>query len=408
MNVGRDFSLATKDRDWPRLAVVVWALLLTAIAVRVLLWPRTHTLYPIFAAAGLDWLRGDDLYFVEHTRRHGLDHFRYSPLAAALLAPFGMLPERLGGVLWRLLNAGAFLAALAWWLRHAAPRVLSRNQRAAVFLFALPLAVSSLNNGQSNLLLIGLLLAGITGVATERWHLAAGCVALACLLKLYPLALGLLLALLYPRRFAGPLAAALALGLALPFALQRPEYVVDQYATWVWLLWGDDRHAWPAAVGYQDFGMLCRTWHVPLGPLGYLAVQLGAAALLARACLAGQRTGWPRRRLLAVVLMFATCWMTLLGPATEASTYALLAPALAWAVVEAFAEPRRLVARALPCLSLALFLLAGVTGWLPWRAELRAWGVYPLAALVLVGGLIALQRGERPLVLFYAGYTRGT
>src|SRR5262249_32643145 len=158
----------------------------------------------------------------------------------------------------------------------------------------------------------------------------------ACLVKLYPLAVGLLLVLLHPRAFGVRFAAALALGVVLPFALQRPEYVADQYATWFRLLWADDRRSWPISLGYQDLWMLVRVWRVPLGPQGYLALQFGGAALVAALCLAGRWAGWPERRLLGVVLTFGSCWMTLLGPATESSTYALLAPAWAWAVLEAW------------------------------------------------------------------------
>jgi hypothetical protein len=49
--------------------------------------------------------------------------------------------------------------------------------------------------------------------------------------------------------------------------------------------------------------------------------------------------GVPKQNLLTAMLGLAVCWMTLLGPATENSTYILLAPVAAWIV---------LVARRLP------------------------------------------------------------
>src|SRR5262249_42144956 len=158
-------------------------------------------------------------------------------------------------------------------------------------------------------------------------------------------------------------AAALAVGVALPFALQRPEYVADQYATWFRLLWADDRRFWPIIHGYQDLWMLVRVWRVPLGPPGYLAGQVGAALGIALLCLAGRLAGRPERRLLAAVLTFGTCWMTLLGPATEPHTYALLAPALAWTLVEVWHAGRPVVVRGLAAASCGLFLAAGVSGW---------------------------------------------
>jgi Glycosyltransferase family 87 len=359
----------------------------------VLIWPRSHTNFPIFAAAAQNWINGQDLYFVDAYKFHGLDHFRYSPLVATLLVPFGALPEQLGGLLWRGVNAAVCFGALTWWLHVAAPVTLSRTQRGLMLLLVVPLTIASLNNGQSNPLVIGLILAGLAAVTVERWNLAAGCVALASLFKVYPLAIGLLLVVLHPRRFAWRLAVALALGLALPFVLQRPEYVAEQYNTWFYLLWGDDRRTWAVEHGYQDMWMLFRICNVPISTSAYLVVQLAVAALIALSCLAGRIAGWPGRQLLAHVLVLGTCWMTLLGPATEASTYALLAPAVAWAVVESRHIDRPLAFRALPLLSLGLFIAAGVAGWLPWRAEIRAWGLHPLAALVLIVGQIGVLVG---------------
>src|SRR5207237_4342299 len=115
--------------------------------------------------------------------------------------------------------------ALAWWLRAAAPRTLSAPGGAILFLLILPLSLGSLHNGQPNTLIIGLLLAALAGCAGERWNLAAACLALATALKIYPLALGLLLAVLYPRRLAPRLLLALVLAGLLPFLLQQPDYV---------------------------------------------------------------------------------------------------------------------------------------------------------------------------------------
>ena len=47
-----------------------------------------------------------------------------------------------------------------------------------------------------------------------------------------------------------------------------------------------------------------------------------------------------QRELLTAVVALAACWMMLLGPATESCTYILLAPTLAWAVLESWLVPR--------------------------------------------------------------------
>src|SRR5262245_30093479 len=182
---------------WVRGATLVWGAVVVAVCARAAWQPRQRNLCPTWAAAGADWRAGADVYRAWWPPP--LDQFRYSPAVAALLAPYALLPERVGNVAWRLLNAGALLGAFAWWLGCAAPAAPPR-QRGILFLLLVPLALGSLNNGQPNLLLAGLLLAAVAAAAHGRWALCAACVALATAFKVYPLALGLLLAAAYPRR----------------------------------------------------------------------------------------------------------------------------------------------------------------------------------------------------------------
>src|SRR5207237_9491226 len=131
--------------------------------------------------------------------------YRYSPLVAVCFAPFSLLPDATGAVLWRLLNVGVFIVALAWWSESVLPGPLTRRQRVVLFLLVLPLAVGNLNNGQSNLLVLGLILMAVAALAnaggpvTDSWRfaLAAVCLALASLFKIYPIAIGLLLVVIY-------------------------------------------------------------------------------------------------------------------------------------------------------------------------------------------------------------------
>src|ERR1043166_8762574 len=89
---------------WERRAAVGWALILLAISVRVCVMPqRGNGVYLILANAARNWWGGANLYFVDQPAGD-LDHFRYSPPVAAALVPFGMLPNQLAGILWRLLN----------------------------------------------------------------------------------------------------------------------------------------------------------------------------------------------------------------------------------------------------------------------------------------------------------------
>jgi hypothetical protein len=377
---------------WTRAAVAVWLALLAVIGARSALQPRSHSLYPTYATAGGDWVAGTTLYRTQWEPH--LDQYRYSPLVAVTLVPFHYLPERLGGVLWRLLNAGVLLGAFAWWLRDAAPKsgvALTARQQAVLFLLIAPLALGSLNNGQPNLLVTGLLLAAVAGAARERWAAAAACVALAGALKIYPLALGLLLAAVFPRRFAPRFLLSLAVAAALPFLFQRPDYVADQYRQWYERLRDGDegRKYWPLHMAYRDLWLLARVAHVPLTSRAYLLVQLLAAAGCALACLAGRWRGWPRRQVLGAVLTLGTGWMTLCGPATESCTYVLLAPALAWGVLSAGWERRPAAVRALGWLAFGLFQVPVLAGLFPGASRVHGWGPHPLAALLFLASYLA-------------------
>ncbi len=368
-----------------KLAGLLWTVALLAVLGRSLATPGKQSVYPIFARAGQNWRAGTDLYLLTDLDKVSCNAFRYSPLAAAALVPLSLLPDRLAEVVWRLLNAGVLLAAVAWWSQAGLPWRLTRWQTAVLYLLLLPLTVGNINNGQSNPLVLALLLLTVTAAARQRWNIAAVFTALACLLKIYPIALGLLLAVVYLRRFAGRLVLFLALGLALPFLLQTPEYVAAQYADWLSCLQLDDRHDWNAVQGYRDLSLLFRVWLTPLAPAVYQAIQLAAAAGAALLVVIARRSGWPRRRLLTGLLALAGIWMTLFGSATESATYLLLAPSLVWAVIEANMVDQPLSLRVVLLTSYSLFVIAQLAGWFPGGAGLiQALGPQPFAALLLL------------------------
>ncbi len=379
---------------WLRAAASVWLVLTLAVCARSAVQGERQSVYPTWQTAGRDWLAGRDLY----EEGAGADPFRfgfrYSPLAAALLTPCGLMPLRAGNVVFRLVNAAAFLAAVAWWLRRGAPGTTTPAVRGLVYLLLAPLALGSLNNGQVNLIVIALLLACSTGAAAERWNLAAFFGAMAILLKLYPAAFVLLVAIAHPRRFLPRLLVALAVLLALPLALQSPEYVVRQYGLWWARISHNDayRRFWPLQEGYRDVWLLIRVWQLPVGLPAYTALQLGAAGAAAALAVWFRLRLGAGKRLLSVLLLFSCAWMLGLGPAPESCTYVLIGPSLAWWLVQSRREGDHLAHYA-AAFGYGLLLLCVVAGTHSRGIALyQVAGLQPLAVLLFTAGVLASPR----------------
>jgi hypothetical protein len=370
--------------SWVQVAVTVWAVLLAVVAIRTVAQPNSHDCWkPFYEPAGRNWLHGVDLY------QDTFATCRYSPLVNALFAPLSVARGTFGGLLWRAINAATFLGGLFWWLRVFAPPTWTRTHWAWTFLLVTPLAASTINAGQANPLLTGLLLAGTAAAGRERWNLAAGFVAGACLLKIYPIALALLLIVSFPRRFLPRFLAALAAGLALPFLLQNPLWVARQYGNWWVSLCIDDRTMWPFEKCYRDLWMLIRFYKLPITHTGYVVIQLAIAAALAALCLAARwRARLSRAGTANAALGLAVCWMTVCGPTTEGGGYILVAPTLAWAFLESWRGRWPLWVRGLLLASGASFTAGTAVSATANAGALMAYGMHPIGGLLLLAALL--------------------
>ena len=375
-----DAPLSQPARRMAWIVAGLWAVVVLAVCVRVGLRPEKQSVYTVdYATAGRQWRHGLEVY-------RAARHFVYSPLTAAAMVPFGVLPDRLGNVVWRLFCVGAYLGIAAAWLRRerAGPTAM-----AAAFLLMLPLCAGNVNNGQINMLVFVLAAAGVLAVRGERWNLAALLLAAAGFVKIYPLAVGLLLALLFPRQLLWRLALAVVGLFALSLVLQRPSYAWGEYRSWFTVLGGDNRLETDIYATWRDFGFLLRASGVPLPDRAYRVMEAVAGGALAVFLWVGQRRGgWERERLLAGVLYLGCAWMLLFGPATEAATYVLLALPVCAALVAAWrvggARRWGLVA------AYALLVITDMTeSWFHGRTHhLYTRAQQPVAALIFVGVVV--------------------
>jgi len=135
--------------------------------------------------------------------------------------------------------------------------------------------------------------------------------------------------------------------------------VLAQYHSWVVTRLADNRLAYSEIEAPLDLWLVL----VRIGGLGipawaYKCFQVISGGGIALYCLVGARKGWPRQRVLAGLFSLSSIWMTLCGPATEKYTYAILAPAVVFALVQAFGEPRQTWLRAMISTSFALLFLS--------------------------------------------------
>jgi hypothetical protein len=314
------------------------------------------------------------------------DFYRYSPLFAIGISPLALLSDAWANALWRIFSCSIYAAGLWVWAHRVLPLHWTRERVAALFLLVLPISLHSMYNGQANVFMLGVLLLGLAAAATERWNQAAGWLALATLIKGYPLALALLLAALHPRRFAFRFTAALSLGLLLPFATQSPTVVADQYMSWF-------EHLRASTTIMRErlrsLDHLLAIYHHPLGPQVFLLVQcLAGLAVLGLCLLHARRTMDLRHQLTMTFLLFAA-WVVLFGPATETCTYVIIAPAIAWTLVEELSRSSSYLTRWLLFASLLLMgpLITDFAGPVV-RRFANEHGSQPIGALLYLAYLL--------------------
>ena len=321
------------SKIWKFAALAAWLIVLVVLAVRCGLHHHRTICFINFRLAGEHWLKGEYLYGDPHG-------FVYSPLAALLFVPFASVPPGLGIVLWQTCNVLLLLAGV-FAIARALFSTAVQKYVGACCLVLIPLMLGNLDIGHSNPLLIGCIMLGIAAAGRGQWNWAALWIALATHLKIYPLAIGLLLCVVAPRRFTPRLAIALLALALLPFAFQHWSYVEHQYRAWLATRVADNRFAYPLEDAPLDLWFILHwTAELPVSRALYTFLQLGTAVGIAAVCAWGRWNDWTRERLLQGVFCLGCAWMMLFGPSTESYTYALIAPVTLLLAVQAYKDRR--------------------------------------------------------------------
>jgi Glycosyltransferase family 87 len=330
--LARDLSFSSRDTlnrhaQWAdRAAWIAWTALFATISILILAG-SDHSVVSTYRDATLQWFAGRDIYT---DTGHG---FLYLPVAAILFAPFAWLPPAACEIAWRLVAIGGFAIGVRR-LGKITEGGRSDSTFAILTLASLPPAMACARNGQSTLIMAGLMMSACVDLAEGRRGRAVLCATLAVALK--PLAVVLLLlAPFFDRRLAWRAALGFVAVLCLPFVTQRPAYVLDQYMKCAQMFRAS-----------SHCGMI-ELWAQPFSVLGLLginvpesaqtAIRLLAAGGAIGLCLAA-RSRTTSTRAAEYLLAISVLYILLFNPRTENNTYAMLGPVIGVSLVAALAS----------------------------------------------------------------------
>lgn len=265
----------------------------------------------------------------------GVHGFLYLPQAALVFSPFAILPPVVGEVLWRIVG----IAVYAFGVWRLLELLLPVKRRALGFflatLLAIPAALGSAQNGQTNLIMGGLFALAAWSAAQRRWWWMSLWLMLALACKPIALVLLLLLGAVFPRSIPALLVGLIVLALA-PFVHPDPAYVWAQYpAAFAKMsdaarpddLFQDLRGLIASILAIGDRTLAQATAIVPDTAL--MLVRALAAPLTLVVCLAFVRRGLGHPLVAVFTLAMGTAYLMLFNPRTEGVTYALIGPVAA-------------------------------------------------------------------------------
>jgi hypothetical protein len=376
---------------WLRIALNAWLVLAVAASVKTIIEPRQHTVYTAFSQAGRDWWSGHSLYV-------GRSYF-YSPTFAAFMAPFAIWPDWLGGVLWNFASVGLLVWSLRGFFRdvlvRSASRAFPRETEGAFHLLVLVGTIRSIWSGQSNAILIALVLFATAAIVRRRWWKGALLLAAPVYVKIWPIVAAGLFSVQWPRRLAMRVAICIVAFGAAPLLTKSASAVVNSYVEWRECL--VTRQATLLRYpGYRDAWTIWEQFSSPVDPRAYAVLQAAGGLTVLAWCVWQCRRGWKSSELAIYTIAAWSVWQLLLGPGTERLTYNIIAPPLAWAVLEAYRSGRGRVWITATFVTTFLLGVGGVErfliGFVPAATALE-----PIGVLMFAGWLVWHAAANTPV-----------
>jgi hypothetical protein len=167
-----------------------------------------------------------NLYSVYPSEYHAIDSNHFGPLFGILIAPFALLPNAVGMLLFNLLNA--FLFA---WAIYLLP--LTAKRRLAIMLVCLIEFANSVHSIQVNPIIAVLIILSFLMVEKGKTVWASFFIVLGTLIKLYPIS-GLAFFMFSKNKLKFIVSALLwtIILFCLPMLISSPQIILQSYADW--------------------------------------------------------------------------------------------------------------------------------------------------------------------------------
>jgi len=262
--------------------------------------------YQIFKQSYYNLLSNKDLYLAYPEQYYDL--YKYSPTFAVGMAPFALLSDVFGLILWNLTNSLSLLCAI-----QALP--IKPRQKAIVSWIVLIELITSLQNAQTNALLAAGLLGAFVLLERSKMGLAGIGIVAGGFIKLFS-GVGILLGLLYPKKLifgTGLLVWGILLAV-FPLAFISIDVYWAQLLSWKNLLINDES----TSIGISLMGVLHGWWGCKLSNT---SVQLFGLAILLPIFLAGGKKLNLVGRLQALALLLL--WLVIFNHKAESPTFVI-------------------------------------------------------------------------------------
>ena len=204
-----------------RVLLGIWTLL---SLVGMLKLHRSHNNFLIFKGVYWHTVNGTSLYAAYPSEYSDVNH--YGPLFSLIIAPFALLPEWAGMLLWLLFLSGWLFAAIYW-------SGLRKSQQVYIYWFCGFTLLTALFMQQFNIAIAAIILSSFFLIEKEHEGWAAFFIVLGTLVKLYGIVgLAFFLFSRHKLRLTLWLAVWSVILFLAPMAISSPDYVIGQYHEW--------------------------------------------------------------------------------------------------------------------------------------------------------------------------------